>query len=81
MKYYSEVTGEIFDTIDELDKAEEKIRDEERERAKAEKELKAAYDEAITACDKYLTLAKKHKKTDIMVPESLFMEWIDSFFK
>ena len=70
MKYYSEVTGEIFDTIEELEKSEEKILKENLEKEKAEKEISEAYHMVVEAWKYYLEVCKKHGKKDIYIPSS-----------
>ena len=47
MKFYSEITGELFDTIEELELTEKSIREKEAAEKKANKEIEKAYEEAV----------------------------------
>ena len=61
MIIYSEITGDIYPSVDDCIDAELAFRAEEKrleaEKEAREKELQEAYDEAIAACDRYLKLA------------------------
>lgn len=61
MIIYSEITGDIYPSVDDCIDAELAFRAEEKrleaEKEAREKELQKAYDEAIAACDRYLKLA------------------------
>ena len=46
LKFYSEITGELFDTIEELELTEKSIREKEAAEKKANKEIEKAYEEA-----------------------------------
>ena len=81
MKFYSELTGELFNTVEELDKAEEKVLNEIAEKAVAETEIDAAFDEAINAWNNYLDVCKKYNHKSAPMPDNLFRDIINSFFK
>ena len=57
----SELTGETYKTVEECLAAEASYKEKEEEKRKAaqrkRQELDEAYEEAITACDRYLKLA------------------------
>ena len=53
MKYFSELTGEIFDTVDELKTAEEEINRINAEKERASEEIDAAYKKAVQAWEDY----------------------------
>lgn len=81
MKYYSELTGELFNTIEELETSEAKIRKEEEAKKAAETEIAAAFEEAVDAWQHYLDLSKKYGKKEAYMPDSLFKELIKEFFE
>lgn len=81
MKYYSELTGELFNTIEELETSEAKIRKEEEAKKAAETEIAAAFEEAVDAWQHYLDLSKKYGKKEAYMPDSLFKELIREFFE
>ena len=81
MKYYSEITGELFDTIEELKNSEEEIQREKEERAKAEEEINKAFNEAMDAWQHYLDVAEKFGRKEAYVPDSIFQELINELFK
>lgn len=79
MKYFSELTGEIFDTVDELKKAEEEIQKKNLEKERASKEIDEAYNKAVQAWENYLEVSKKYKRP-AYVPNGLFETMIKNFF-
>lgn len=79
MKYFSELTGEIFDTVDELKTAEEEINRINAEKERASEEIDAAYKKAVQAWEDYLKVSKKYKQI-AYVPNSLFETVIKNFF-
>ena len=79
MKYFSELTGEIFDTVDELKTAEEEINRINAEKERASEEIDAAYKKAVQAWEDYLEVSKKYKQI-AYVPNSLFETVIKNFF-
>ena len=81
MKYYSELTGELFNTIEELETSEAEIRKEEEAKKAAETEIAAAFEEAVDAWQHYLDLSKKYGKKEAYMPDSLFKELIKEFFE
>ena len=81
MKYYSELTGELFNTIEELEASEAKIREKEAAKKAADTEITAAFEEAVDAWQHYLDLSKKYGKKEAYVPDSLFKGLIEEFFK
>ena len=80
MKYFSELTGEIFDTVDELKKAEEEVHKKNAEKERASKEIDEAYDKAIQAWEDYLEVSKKYKRT-VYIPNGLFESLVRELFK
>lgn len=81
MKYYSELTGELFNTIEELEASEAKIREKEAAKKAADTEIAAAFEEAVDAWQHYLDLSKKYGKKEAYVPDSLFKGLIEEFFR
>lgn len=78
----SEITGKIYDTVEDCIAAEREFKAKEREKKEAEKKhkekLDKAYEEAIAACDKYLELAGiKVEEKEINSVDKL----IEEFFK
>lgn len=80
MKYYSELTGELFNTIEELEASEAKIREEKEAKKAADTEITKAFEEAVDAWQHYLDLSKKYGKKEAYVPDSLFEGLIKEFF-
>ena len=81
MKYYSEVTKKIYDTTDELEKAEKAITDKAAARKKDAAEVENAYTEMVKArenynkvladfCSKHGAYHKTITKSDNEVPET-----------
>lgn len=62
MKFYSEETGQLYATEEDLKKAEEIMKEKLESKKAAEKEIKEAYRDALKACDHYYEVAKKHKQ-------------------
>lgn len=81
MKYYSELTGELFNTIEELETSEAEIRKKEEAKKAADTEIAAAFEEAVDAWQHYLDLSKKYGKKEAYVPDSLFEGLIEEFFR
>lgn len=79
MKYYSEITGELFDTVEKLRAEEEKILKREAEKEKASKEVEEAYKKAVKACDDYFEVVKKYGKN--YRSDDLFGELIRNLFE
>ena len=71
MKYYSELTGELFNTIEELETSELQKREE------VEKEIKIteAFEKAVEAWQHYLYLSKKYGKEEAYMPYSFMKEF------
>lgn len=80
MKYYSELTGELFNTIEELEASEAKIREKEAAKKAADTEIAAAFEEAVDAWQHYLDLSKKYGRKEAYMPDSLFKGLIEEFF-
>ena len=80
MKYYSELTGELFDTVDELKETEEKIHRERIEAEKANDEINKAFDAAVEAWNHYLDVSKKYGRESAVIPSSLFKDVVYKFF-
>ena len=80
MKFYSEITGELFDTIEELELTEKSIREKEAAEKKANKEIEKAYDDAVKAWKNYLEQSKKYGRRETYMPEGLFKDFIGTFF-
>ena len=80
MKYYSELTGELFNTIEELEASETKIREKEAAKKAADTEIEAAFEEAVDAWQHYLDLSKKYGRKEAYMPDSLFKGLIEEFF-
>lgn len=80
MKYYSELTGELFNTIEELETSEAEIRKKEEAKKAADTEIAAAFEEAVDAWQHYLDLSKKYGKKEAYMPDSLFKGLIEEFF-
>lgn len=53
MKYYSEVTKKMYDTVKDLEKAEKEIRDRNDERKVAAAAVEKAYNELVEARERY----------------------------
>lgn len=53
MKYYSEVTRKMYDTVKDLEKAEKEIRDKNVERKTAAAAVEKAYNELVEARERY----------------------------
>ena len=81
MKYYSEVTKNLYETIDELNKAEKAITDKAAARKKDAAEVEKAYTEMVKArenynklladfCSKHGAYHKTITKSDGEVPET-----------
>lgn len=81
MKYYSELTGGLFNTIEELEASEADIREKEAAKKAADTEIAAAFEEAVDAWQHYLDLSKKYGKKEAYMPDSLFRELIKEFFE
>lgn len=81
MKFYSELTGELFDTVEELDNAEAKVHKEIEAKALAETEIDAAFDAAIDAWNNYLDVCKKYDHKSAPMPDNLFRDVVYSFFR
>lgn len=63
MKYYSEITKKVYDSVDELNKAEEAVNEKTNARKKAAEEVDKActhYIEVKRECDKTVEEARKH---------------------
>lgn len=80
MKYYSELTGELFNTIEELETSEAEIRKKEEAKKAANTEIAAAFEEAVDAWQHYLDLSKKYGRKEAYMPDSLFKGLIEEFF-
>lgn len=80
MKYYSEITGELFDTVEELRKSEQKIREKEQKKEEAKKEMDAALKECTDAWDRYLKVCEKYGVKRGYVSNGLFEDLFNSFF-
>ena len=81
MKYYSEKTGELFDTLDELEKAERKIEEKEKAKKAAQKEVNEAYAEAVKAWEHYLDVSKKCGCKKAYLPDDNFRTLFDVLFR
>ena len=81
MKFYSELTGTLFNTVEELNSAEEKVHKEIEAKAVAETEIDAAFDEAINAWNNYLDVCKKYDHKSAPMPDNLFRDVVYSFFR
>ncbi len=53
MKYYSEVTKKMYDTVKDLEKAEKEIKDKNDERKTAAAAVEKAYNELVEARERY----------------------------
>lgn len=80
MKYYSEITGELFDTVEELRKNEQKLREEALKKEEAKKEMDAALRECTDAWDRYLKVCEKYGVKRGYVSNGLFEDLLKAFF-
>ena len=62
MKYYSEVTEKTYDTVAELQKAEDEVKNAKTQRAARAKEVEKAIEEANAAQEKANNLLNKFLK-------------------
>lgn len=53
MKYYSEVTKKMYDTVKDLEEAEKEIKDKNDERKTAAAAVEKAYNELVEARERY----------------------------
>lgn len=53
MKYYSEVTKKMYDSVRDLEKAEKEIKDKNDERKTAAAAVEKAYNELVEARERY----------------------------
>lgn len=53
MKYYSEITKKMYDTVKDLEKAEKEIKDKNDERKTAAAAVEKAYNELVEARERY----------------------------
>lgn len=81
MKFYSEKTGELFDTVEELKKVEEEVQKKEEAKKAALKEVDEAYAEAVKAWNHYLEVSKKHEQKKAYLPDDSFKTFLDFLFK
>ncbi len=67
MKYYSEVTKKMYDSVRDLEKAEREIKDKNDERKTAAAAVEKAYDELVNvhkkASDEVAAAREKYSKT------------------
>lgn len=81
MKFYSEKTGELFDTVEELKKVEEEVQKKEEAKKAALAEVDEAYAEAVKAWNHYLEISKKHEQKKAYLPDDSFKTLLDILFK
>lgn len=81
MKFYSEKTGELFNSVEELKKAEEEIQKKEEADKAARKEINEAYAEAVKAWDHYLEISKKYDQKKAYLPDDSFKAFLELLFK
>lgn len=83
MKYYSEKLKKIFDTEEELKKAEEAVADESKikeEKLKLLTEIKEKSNELLTLWNKLEELNKQQEKTSETTLEDYLVELITDIF-
>ena len=83
MKYYSEKLKKIFDTEEELKKAEEAVTDESKikeEKLKLLTEIKEKSNELLTLWNKLEELNKQQEKTSETTLEDYLVELITDIF-
>ena len=83
MKYYSEKLKKIFDTEEELKKAEEAVADESKikeEKLKLLAEIKEKSSELLTLWNKLEELNKQQEKTSETTLEDYLVELITDIF-
>ena len=83
MKYYSEKLKKIFDTEEELKKAEEAVADESKikeEKLKLLTEIKEKSNELLTLWNKLEELNKQQEKTSKTTLEDYLVELITDIF-
>ena len=80
MKFYSEKMGKLFDTIEELEKAEKEIEEKEKVKKAAQEEVDKAYAEAVKAWDHYLEVSKKAGYIKAYLPDRSFNTLMDILF-
>lgn len=89
MKYYSEYTKKMYDSVGELTEAENKAKQEELTKRENERQLKEAYEDAVKAVEHFLKL-KGYEDPDFQIilkgkrvdrePLS-FEDFVRNFFK
>ena len=62
MKFYSELTKKLYDTKEDLQKAEVEMTKQKADRAERAKEVKKAYEEAVAAQNKARKLLNEFTK-------------------
>ena len=83
MKYYSEKLKKIFDTEEELKKAEEAVADESKikeEKLKLLTEIKEKSNELLTLWNKLEELNKQQEKTSETTLENYLVDLITDIF-
>lgn len=83
MKYYSEKLKKLFDTEEELKKAEEAVADESKikeEKLKLLTEIKEKSNELLTLWNKLEELNKQQEKTSETTLEDYLVELITDIF-
>ena len=83
MKYYSEKLKKLFDTEEELKKAEEAVADESKikeEKLKLLTEIKEKSNELLALCNKLEELNKQQEKTSETTLEDYLVELITDIF-
>lgn len=81
MKFYSEKTGELFDTVEELETAEKEIEEIEKAKKAAQEEVNSAYEEAVKAWENYLEVSKKCGCKRAYLPDNNFKTLLDVLFR
>ena len=80
MKYYSEKLGELFDSIEELEKVEKKVEEKEKAKKAAQAEVDKAYEEAVKAWNHYLDVSKEKGCKRAYLPDESFKSLMDILF-
>lgn len=81
MKFYSEKTGELFDTVEELQKVEKEIAKKEKAKKAAQAEVDKAYEEAVKAWNHYLDVSKERGCKKAYLPDESFKTLLDILFR